>query len=452
VKDRLVSKPAGSKLVDVEWAIADALPFDLAIQVASGTSGSGASDEPWADAAGNVMIADHGVSLPPDAMLGLPEADINALRPNLIPPEPIAGERWQPVLDQADIARTQPFGPVPGKLPDGVPASALASVDPGKCLPALALEDEFATWTSKRDLLDSSSFDRNFVIEEEIDGRAALRFGDLVNGLAPNLGTVLVPRGRFGFGPRANIGIGALAHIVLKDGGADVALTVTNPLPATGGAASESVEHIRIAAPQAFRRQERAVSAPDYAAAAKLHPDVQNAVAVPRWTGAWQTMLVFVDRKGGAAVDGQFRRAMLDHLETFRLMGFDIAVEAARSVPLDIELAICAKPGMLRSQVAARVRQALDPDGPPGDAIGFFHPDNFTFGSPLYLSRLIAAVITVDGVQSVTASKFHPLGRTPQGELEKGVISPGVLEVLQLDDDPSFPENGRLALTMGGGR
>ena len=28
--------------------------------------------------------------------------------------------------------------------------------------------------------------------------------------------------------------------------------------------------------------------------------DALNAVAIPRWTGAWQTMLVHVDRKGGA--------------------------------------------------------------------------------------------------------------------------------------------------------
>ena len=83
---------------------------------------------------------------------------------------------------------------------------------------------------------------------------------------------------------------------------------------------------------------------------------------------------------------------------------------------------------------------------------GFFHADNFTFGSPLYLSKLMATVMAVEGVQSVTPKKFRRLGKLPQNELSDGVIRPGDFEVLQLEDDPSFPERGRLSLIMGGGR
>ena len=216
--------------------------------------------------------------------------------------------------------------------------------------------------------------------------------------------------------------------------------------------APESIAAIRIAAPQAFRSQERAVTAADYEAAAKRHPEVANAAAVPRWTGAWQTMLVYIQRKGGAPVDNAFRRALLEHLEFYRLMGFDIALRGAVGAPLDIELFICAKPGELRSTVAARVREALRPSGGASGRHGFFHADNFTFGSPLYLSKLIAAVMAVDGVQSVTPRKFQRLGRLPQGEITSGVMRPGSFEVFQLEDDPSFPERGRLTLTMGGGR
>jgi hypothetical protein len=163
-------------------------------------------------------------------------------------------------------------------------------------------------------------------------------------------------------------------------------------------------------------------------------------------------MLVHIDRKGGLRVDDAFRRALLAHLESFRLMGFDVALREAVAAPLDIELLVCAKPGELRSTVAARVREALRPSGGASGQTGFFHPDRFTFGSPLYLSSLIAAVMAVEGVQSVTPRKFQRLGRLPQGEIDSGVIRPGGLEVLQLEDDPSFPERGRLTLVMGGGR
>jgi hypothetical protein len=60
--------------------------------------------------------------------------------------------------------------------------------------------------------------------------------------------------------------------------------------------------------------------------------------------------------------------------------------------------------------------------------------------------------MAVEGVQSVTPHKFQRLGRASQNELFYGVIRPGDLEVLQLEDDPSFPEKGKLTLLMGGGR
>jgi hypothetical protein len=139
-------------------------------------------------------------------------------------------------------------------------------------------------------------------------------------------------------------------------------------------------------------------------------------------------------------------------MERYRLMGFDIALKGAKAAPLDIDLLVCAKPGELRSTVAARVRDALRPSGGSRGVPGFFHPDNFTFGSPLYLSKLIAAVMAVEGVQSVKPRTFQRLGRLAQNELSEGVIRPGDFEVLQLDDDASFPERGRLVVAMGGGR
>jgi predicted phage baseplate assembly protein len=316
----------------------------------------------------------------------------------------------------------------------------------------LDLDDDFATWSARRDLLESSRYSRDFVVEWAIDGRPALRFGDGINGLPPSPGAVVAVNGRFGFGPAGNIGTGALAHVVLPPAQEGAQINVTNPLPGRGGAAPEPVASIRIAAPQAFRRPERAVTAADYAEAAMRMDEVSNAVAVPRWTGAWQTILVYVDRRGGSPVDHDFKRAVARHLEHFRLMGFDATVREAKSAPLEIELLVCAKPGEFRSTIAARVRNALRPAGSETGVRGFFHADNFTFGAPLYLSKLIAAVMGVEGVQSVTAKKFQRLDRLAASELDNGVIKPDEFEVLRLDDDPSFPERGKLVLSMAGGR
>jgi hypothetical protein len=436
------------KLVSVTWEAADALPFDLIVQARRADALGGADLVTCAEATANIVIADHGASFPPAEALGLPPSDVAALRPNLSPDRPPGDEPWRPVLDRADISRVEPV-----EL-EGAPrrsAAALAGVDPSRSLPVFFLDDDFSNWQARRDLLESGPFDRAFVIETAMGGWPTIRFGDGIHGLQPPASAVFSPRGRFGCGPEGNIGPESLAHVVLPLTAVGADLAVTNPLPGRGGAAPESISDIRIAAPQAFRRQERAVTAEDYARAARRHPEVLNAVAVPRWTGAWQTILIFIDRRAGLPVDEGFRRALLAHIEHDRLMGFDVALRSAVMAPLDIELRVCALPGRLRSAVSARVREALRPVGVGGHP-GFFHPDNFTFGAPLYLSRLVAAVMAVEGVQSVQALKFQRLGRLPANEIAEGVIRPNDVEVLQLSDDPSFPEQGRLVLQMGGGR
>jgi len=57
----------------------------------------------------------------------------------------------------------------------------------------------------------------------------------------------------------------------------------------------------------------------------------------------------------------------------------------------------------------------------------------------------------VPGVASVNVTRFQRWGKSANHELERGVLTVAPLEVLQLANDPSFPENGRLGLSVGGG-
>ena len=85
-------------------------------------------------------------------------------------------------------------------------------------------------------------------------------------------------------------------------------------------------------------------------------------------------------------------------------------------------------------------------------ALGFFHPDRFTFGSPVYLSAIVAAAQAVPGVESVTPMTFQRQRDNATNALDTGVLEMGRLEIARLDDDPSFPEHGVLVLTAGGGK
>ena len=87
----------------------------------------------------------------------------------------------------------------------------------------------------------------------------------------------------------------------------------------------------------------------------------------------------------------------------------------------------------------------------PDGTRGFFHPDNFTFGQSLYLSQIYQAAMQVAGVASVNVTRFQRWGKEASHELDKGVLTSAPLEILQLANDPSFPENGKLELIVAGG-
>lgn len=448
VDDPLAGPGEDGKLVDVGWAEADALPFDLVIQARPAGGGLASATVRCADVCANVVLCDHGASLPPAPELNLPPAAMDQLRPRLDPPSPDGEGVWRPALDRADLSRG------PASEDPAAPASRLLQVDPAEAEPRLRLLDAFGQWSARHDLLSSGAFSRDFVVEPGVDGRARLRFGDGVHGLSPPPAVAYAAEGRFGFGPGGNLGPDALGHVVVSDALARVAastLRVVNPLPAVGGAAPETLAQTRLRAPLAFRRQERAVTPEDYAEMARRDPEVSAAFAVARWTGAFRTMIVYIDRKGGRPVDAAFRAATARRLERYRLMGVDVAVRGAIPAPLDVALFVCARPDALRAAVARAVRDALRPRRADGEA-GFFHPDRFSFGDPLRLSALVAAAMAAPGVQSVEVTTFQRLGRKDHGERAAGVVRPHGPEILQLADDPNFPERGRLRIAVGEGR
>ena len=301
-------------------------------------------------------------------------------------------------------------------------------------------------------LLDSSGFDPVFVVETENDGRALLRFGDGEFGLAPEDASTLRANYWVGAGPDGNVGADALCHVV-DDGTLPALEVVRNPLAAWGGAAPEPLDRVRLLAPPAFHAEPiRAVTEADYARAAERHPEVAKAVATLRWSGSWHTIFVTVDRIGGRAVDAAFEQELRVFLQRSRLAGYDLEIDGPRFVPLEIEIDVCVEREYFRFDVERALLDALGSHDLPGVGRGFFHQDNFTFGQPVYLSRLYAAIEQVAGVGSAEVRLFQRLGFRSAGELDGGAIPIGRLEIARLDNDPNFPENGALRLDMMGGR
>ncbi|WPB55021.1 putative baseplate assembly protein [Xylophilus sp. GOD-11R] len=431
----------GQPYVEITWAEADALTFDLCLSRRIG----GAMHRDLAGGCANVALADHGRSASRDVTLRrLPgrRAPRCALDDSLITP---LTQQARTRLRDGALVLLDADAPAAGAvaLDELPPSDVSAFADVRPALDVRSQRDQ-RRWTARRDLLTSDRGAYDYVVETENRGRAVLRFGDGVNGRAPAEAETLVARLRVGNGVAGNVGAEAIAHVVAPWAG-DV-LRVRNPLPARGGVDGLSVQKARLDAPHAFRRQERAVTPADYAAVAERAPGVQRAVATRRWTGSWHTLFISVDRRGEAALPAAEESALLDFVERFRLAGHDVEIDAPSYVALDIGLHVCTLPGYFAADVERRLLRVFSAGrlgGAAGDT-GFFHADRFSFGQPVYLSSLVAAAMAVPGVAYVRTTRFQRLGRHPAGELASGRIAMARLEIARLDNDPNAPENGRI--------
>ena len=443
-------------LLLINWHAEDALPFPLCVSHEFEIGGA-LVERPIAVAHGNVVLADHGLTRPWQVME--PDTVGDGGTPALRLP-------CRPRLKESGLAFAEPYDhDQASNSLQPLSASRVLTQEPRQARPAdmMLLADDSSLfgdqpdpsetpWTPQRDLLGSERFAREFVVETENDGSTWLRFGDNRFGAAPITGQRLLARYRLGGGPQGNIGAEAISALISDDAALMLGVkALRNPLPAQGGAEPEALDAIRLNAPEAFRTQERAVTTDDYARAAERHPDVQRAAARLRWTGSWYTVFLMLDRRAGKPVDAAFKATMRAFIERFRLAGYDLEFTDPVHVPLDIQLQVCVASGYFAADVKSALISAftagIDKHGQPG----FFHPDRYTFGTPLYLSAVVATAMAVAGVASVDIKKFQRWGRSAKGELAAGVITASPLEILRADGDLNFPENGQISFIVEGG-
>ncbi|HVF91223.1 MAG TPA: putative baseplate assembly protein [Blastocatellia bacterium] len=441
----------GEQVMEIEWGVGDALGFPLCLSARIARETGDEYVEDTSIARGNVALADHGLTIFERLeALGEETAGGPVLRAGPVTQQGRARDGYGRIVLDGEKE--------PAPFEASAPASSAMQWHMRDALPVARLienGDGSRPWRPRHDLLGSDRFDRHFALETDNNGRAHVRFGDGTHGARPGAGSDFIAQYRTGNGPEGNVGRDSILRVALAGSGVK---RVRNPLPASGGKSPESVEQVRLYAPQAFRTQERAVTEADYAEVAERHPDVQKAVATLRWTGSWHTVFITVDRGGGRPVDAYFKSALGAFLERFRMAGEDLEIDGPRFVPLDIAFGVCVAPGHFRSQVKADLLRLFSNRDLPGGGRGFFHPDNFTFGQPLYLSRMIAAAMQVPGVLWVDAedvpsrpNRFRRWGQPSRGEYAQGRIAFGRLEIARLDNDPSLPENGRIEFLMEGG-
>jgi hypothetical protein len=465
------------------WAPEDALPFPLCIS-AMGPPPDCEVLEDVSMAVGNVMLVDHGRRMEPESLGCVPiQATRQACEAEGFPDYlSLVPGAFAPTLKWAELTFSEPL------IPD-IPASQMLIQDPRLArasvdlTSAVGLADplessvlkmrfteslgaaikkqlaaqagEECDWEVVYDLLSSTPLDNHFVVEMDNDRRAHLRFGNGEQGRQVDAGHCFEATYRIGNGPDGHVGAETITHIVFDylEEGAD--LQARNPMPAMGGISPESMADVKFMAPHAFRRVlERAITAEDYAALVMrdFKAQVQRAAATLRWTGSHVEVAVAIDPLDTVAAPETLLAEIEDHLYPYRRINHDPRVVPAQYVPLKLVLNVCVSHDHLRGHVKAALLARFSNRRLVDGTLGFFHPDNLTFGQDVFPSEIVAVAQAVPGVANVVVAKLHRQFEPSDEALDKGVLSLKPVEIARLDNDANYPENGVLELNMRGGR
>ncbi|MDJ0802844.1 MAG: hypothetical protein QNI97_08225 [Desulfobacterales bacterium] len=271
-----------------------------------------------------------------------------------------------------------------------------------------------------------------------------VRFGSGDLGRVPTAGSVFEVTYRLGNGLATQVAADTLTKF--DPAALDVVQSVTNPFAAENARDPDTPMQTRLTAPEAYQQLTyRAVRPEDYAEAAERLDWVQKAACPFRWTGSWSTGMATADPYDTVTLSDERHRHLIDHLERFRLAGHDVAVVAPRYADLDLEIRICVDPSAYRGEVKAMVLNRLL------DAGGFFDPDHFSFGDPLYRAQLEAAVQSISGVRAVDAIRIKRQGYFNWRPFDEAYYEIAVDEIVRIANDPRYPTRGSVKLIAEGG-
>jgi predicted phage baseplate assembly protein len=293
-------------------------------------------------------------------------------------------------------------------------------------------------WTLQESLAFSREGQKDFAIEIDEDDRATVIFGDGVLGAIPAPGSIIKVSYRVGGGSQGNVLPDTIQTIIDAPELLLLGSQVTNPMPATGGAERESIEHAVSHAPQVFRSLKRAVTAQDYEALALDFKGVGKVLAEGT---SWNVVTLFVAPAGGGHVSDVLEANLLAYFEDKRSISTIIEIEDVDYVPIYVTAQIGVKSYYNRDDVKEQVQQAVS------KLLAFEHVN---FQQTVYLSKFYEAIEAIDGVAFVNISEFRRDGQPADFVQPLGKIELSAHEIPTVPgDDPAYAGGLRVELAEG---
>lgn len=251
---------------------------------------------------------------------------------------------------------------------------------PGQSVEAATLQIQveepnqgYRLWQRIDDLALAGRDDAMFSLDAEA---GIIQFGDGVRGRVPATGMrVRVASMRTGGGSQGNLPPGSLTAISARDlsGNLPPKLTVTQPLPADGGADSETLAAAEQRVPSLFRHRDRCITADDYKRLAADTPGLRvgRVEVLPRFrpqqrqTDVLGVISVMVlpgqdaVRAPNPRADRPFLENVHAYLDARRPLGTELYVIGCEYVPLGISVGVSLADGVSREGTLTAIRDGL---------------------------------------------------------------------------------------------
>jgi hypothetical protein len=254
-------------------------------------------------------------------------------------------------------------------------------------------------WQEAPSLYSQGPRDRVYVTHTSDDGKTTVEFGDGSNGARlPSGADNVRAKYRRGIGLEGVVKAGQLSQLMTRPLGVKDAI---NPEAATGAANPESPADARRNEPLTVLTLDRAVSLLDYEDFARAFGGVAKARASWSWDGLERRVFVVVAGPGGAAIpqDSDTFMNLVAALASAGDPFVSFSVKSYRAVTFRLVANVKVdEPTYVRTNVMAAVEAALRER---------FSFEARSFGQPVVLSDVIAAMQDVAGVVAVDVNKLY---------------------------------------------
>ena len=310
---------------------------------------------------------------------------------------------------QSFLLQKQPLTFVPSSSPGGVSSSLKLSVNGMQ-------------WTEVPELYEQPSTAQVFSTRLTEDGSTLVQFGDANFGaIVPTGKSNVTATYRYGSGVGGDVAANSLTSLLDRLQGLT---SVTNPLPAEGGADPETIDEIRTNAPRTVRTFDRAVSLLDFQDLITSSGEVAKALATWVWDGYGPAVhLTVAGQSGGTFSDLTSLGATLNNA---RDPNHRLLLDNYSKVPILLSAKLWIQPSYSQASVISAAMQAVL------TALSF---DQLTLGASLHLSQIYEILQNVEGVLGVDVSNFGfkvPTGQDPTTYLQSrgvtwlagGIVAP----------------------------